>query len=158
MTLNWLPSLLLMEDYGGNWERYFAAVYAVFAADFVDSKPMFQGRRLGLKRHPEYDGKSATFWHMISTGTDEAERIPDIRRCERMRWPKPIIENDQSPDLKVWTEKRGSNNRVHLWCEAESYLVVLDDRIDYVLPWTAYFVEQQHERNKLNKRWLRSQS
>lgn len=158
MTVNWLPPLLLMEDYGGNWERYFAAVYAVFAADFVDSKPMFQGRRLGLKRHPEYDGKSATFWHMISTGIDEAERIPDIRRCERMRWPKPIIENDQSPDLKVWTEKRGSNYRVHLWCEEEGYLVVLDDRTDYLLPWTAYFVEQQHERNKLNKRWLRSQN
>ena len=53
MTVNWLPPLLLMEDYGGNWEHYFSAVYAVFAADFVDSKPMFQGRRLGLKRHPE---------------------------------------------------------------------------------------------------------
>jgi len=158
MTVNWLPPLLLLEDFGGNWERYFAAVYAVFAADFVDNKPTYQGKRLVLKRHPEYDGKSATFWHMISTGTNEAERIPDIRRCERMRWPKPIIENVQSPDVKVWTEKRGSNNRVHLWCEEEGYLVVLDDRIDYLLPWTAYFVEQQHERNKLNKRWLRSQN
>lgn len=158
MTVDWLPPLLLMEDYNGNWERYFAAVYAVFSADFVISKPTFQGRRLGLKRHPEYDGKSATFWHMISTGTDEAERIPDIRRCERMRWPKPIIENDQSFDLKVWTEKRGSSIRVHLWCEAEGYLVVLDDRTDYLLPWTAYFVEREHERTKINKRWLRAQT
>lgn len=151
MTVDWLPLLILMEDYGGDWERYFAAVYAVFSADFVNSKPTFQGRRLGLKRHPEHEGKSATFWHMISTGMSEADRIPDIRRCERMRWPKPIIENDQSSDLKVWSEKRGSSNRVHVWCEAEGYLVVLDDRTDYLLPWTAYFVEREHERTKINK-------
>lgn len=157
MAVTWLPSLLLLENFSGNWERYFATIYAAFVADFVDSKPVFQGRRMGLKRYPEYDGKSATFWHMISEGKVEAERTPDLRRCERIKWPRPFIENDQSPDLKVWSEKRGSNNRIHLWCEAEGYLVVLDDRTDYILPWTAYYVQYDHERRKINKRWQRGQ-
>ena len=70
----WLPALLLLEDHHGDWLRYFEAVYAAFEQDFVMSKPEFRGKRLGLKRHPEYDGKSATFWHMMSTGEDEAEQ------------------------------------------------------------------------------------
>lgn len=156
MAMSWLPSLLLFNDYNGNWESYLTAVYSAFKADFVDSKPFFQGRRLGLKRYPEYDGKSATFWHMISEGKEEAERTPDLRRCERIKWPKPIIENDSSADLKIWAEKRGSSNRIHIWCETEGYLVVLDDRKDYILPWTAYFVEYQHERVKMEKRWKRA--
>jgi len=30
-----------------------------------------------------------------------------------------------------------------------SYLVVVVDRGSYVLPWTAYYVEQEHSRTKL---------
>ncbi len=158
MTSAWLPSLVLFNDYDGDWNRYLNAVYSYFEADFAHSKPVFRGTRLGLKRHPEYDGKSATFWHMTSTGDDEIERIPDFHRCERVRWPKPIIENDQYPSLKVWAEARGENKRIHIWCEHEGYLVVLDDRGDYILPWTAFYVERDHERRKYNKRWERNRS
>ena len=151
----WLPDLILMESFGGNWERFFAAVYHIFEQDFVLSKPDFRGKRLGLKRHPEYDGKSATFWHMISMGEVEAEREPDLRRCERIRWPKPVIENSTDPALKVWAEPNGKNQRIHIWFEDEGYLVVLDDRRDYILPWTAFFIEREHQRKKYNKRWQR---
>ena len=92
---------------------------------------------------------------MISTGDVEEEREPDLRRCERIRWPKPIIENDSDPELKVWAEPRGKLQRIHIWFEAEGYLVVLDDRGEYILPWTAFFIEHEHERRKYNKRWKR---
>jgi len=49
------------------------------------------GKRLGLKRHPMTQNKEATFWHMIQEGSVESERIPDIRRCERIRWPRPSV-------------------------------------------------------------------
>lgn len=148
-----LPDLILMEEYDHNWERYLTAIYSIFESDFVDSKPIFQGRRLGLKRFPEHQGKSATFWHMTSTGNIEEDRIPDFRRCERIGWPKPIIENDTCTQLKVWAEPKGKNRRIHIWYEDEGYLVVLDDRIDYILPWTAFYVEREHEKRKYLKRW-----
>lgn len=151
----WLPALLLLEDYNGDWKRYFEAVYAAFEQDFVHSKPEFRGKRLGLKRHPEYDGKSATFWHMMSTGEDEAERLPDMRRCERIRWPKPVIGNSTDPVLKVWAEPKGNQRRIFIFLEEEGYLVILDDRGEYILPWTAYFIEYEHQRRKYNKRWQR---
>jgi hypothetical protein len=73
---DWLPPLVLLSDHGGYWHRYLDALYAWFKQDFIDSKPVFQGRRLGLKRHPMTDGKEATFWHMTSEGQDEENRTP----------------------------------------------------------------------------------
>ncbi len=153
MTPEWLPELICLEDFGGNWSDFFEFVYRCFHQDFVANKPSFRGRRLGLKRHPEYDGKSATFWHMISEGQNEENRTPDMRRCERIRWPKPIIERGTDPSLKIWAEPKGRNKRIHIWFEEEGYLVVLDDRGEYILPWTAFYIEREHQRRKYNKRW-----
>jgi hypothetical protein len=148
---DWLPPLVLFEDSRGDWEAYLAMLYAWFKQDFVDSKPEFQGRRLGLKRHPLTRGKEATFWHFIQEGEVEEDRTPDFRRCERIRWPKPIIEHDPEPSIKIWRNKRGSEERVCLWLEHESYLVILADRGTYILPWTAYPVEKPHQQRKLQR-------
>lgn len=92
---------------------------------------------------------------MISEGNDEAERLPDFRRCERIRWPRPIIENVADAELKVWREPNGSGHRVLIWFAEAEYLVVLDERKDYILPWTAYPVEREHQQRKLDRRWER---
>jgi hypothetical protein len=152
-TTVWLPPLVLFNAYGGDWQAYLEAIYAWFKQDFIDSKPVFQGRRLGLKRIPITHGKEATFWHMVQEGPIEDKRTPDFRRCERIRWPRPIIENDSDPAIKVWRNKRGSEERVCLWFAQEHYLVILADRGDYILPWTAYPVEQQHRQRKLEKEY-----
>ncbi|MES9892769.1 MAG: hypothetical protein ABW165_17320 [Candidatus Thiodiazotropha sp.] len=149
----WLPQLVLFSDYHGDWDPYLDAVYAFFRADFVDDKPFYQGRRLGLKRYPEARGKEATFWHMIQEGSIEEERTPDFRRCERIRWPRPIIENDADTVIKVWRNKRKGEDRVCLWFEQDSYLVILADRGKYILPWTAYPVEREHQQRKLQKEY-----
>ena len=155
-TPDWLPELELFSDYRGDWKLYLDAIYKIFCQNFIDSKPLFRGERLALKRHPIVDGKEATFWHMTSEGRIEAERIPDFRRCERIRWPRPVIENEHDPALKVWSEKRGSENRIHLWFESEGYLVVLSQRKTYTLPWTAFHVARPHQKEKYNKRWKRN--
>ncbi|MBE0436413.1 MAG: hypothetical protein IBX56_11490 [Methylomicrobium sp.] len=156
--IDWLPDLVLMEDSRGDWGAYLARVYQFFQQDFVDKKPSFQGKRLSLKRHPVIDGKEATFWHMISEGDIEEERTPDIRRMERIRWPRPIIENAREIQatlaIKVWRNIRRKNeSRILLWLEAEQYLVVLADRGDYILPWTAYQVTRSHQQRKLQKEY-----
>jgi hypothetical protein len=150
---DWLPPLVLFSDYGGDWQVYLDAIYNYFRQDFVDSKPVFQGRRLGLKRHPLAHGKEATFWHMIQEGAVEEDRTPDFRRCERIRWPKPIIEHDTDNVIKVWANQRQGDKRICLWFEQENYLVVLADRGNYILPWTAYLVEQPHRQRKLQREY-----
>ncbi len=149
----WLPPLVLFSEYHGDWDAYLDAIYEYFKQDFIDKKPRFQGRRLGLKRHPLTHGKEATFWHMIQEGSVEEERTPDFRRCERIRWPRPIIEHDNDSAVKIWRNERGREERVCLWFEQENYLVILADRGEYILPWTAYLVEQPHRQRKLLKEY-----
>ena len=145
----WLPSLVLLEDYRGNWDAYLNVIYAAFVRDFVESSPEFQGRRLGLKRYPMFEGKEATFWHMIQEGEEEQKRTPDFRRCERIRWPKPIIEHDADRTVLLWKNKRRTEERICLLFQPEDYLVVLADRGAYILPWTAYLVDRKHTKEKL---------
>jgi len=106
--------------------------YELFQKDFVRSKPMFNGVKLQLKRHPLTANKEATFWHIITEGKVESERTPCMRRCERIWWPKPVIENSQDPSLKVWSELKNGEKRIHLWFESEAYLVVLIERGGYI--------------------------
>ena len=150
---DWLPPLVLFSDYNGNWDRYLEAIYACFKQDFIDSTPVFQGRRLGLKRLPMTNGKEATFWHMTSEGTNEEHRTPDFRRCERIRWPKPVIENSKDPRVKCWVAIKRNEDRIHIWLEDEDYVVVLADRRGFLLPWTAFLITREHMRKKLRKEY-----
>ncbi len=150
---NWLPKLVLFEDYGNDWQRYLDAVYAAFVEDFVHSRPAsVLGKRLALKRHPLRQGREATFWHFTTEGQVEEERLPDLRRCERIRWPRATIEAEESLVYR-WSNKRGSDTRILLALDDFSYVVVLADRGDYVLPWTAYTVEREHRREKLRREY-----
>lgn len=151
----WLPQLEPLSSHGGDWQKYLANLYNIFCADFLESRPVFRGTPLALKRHPVIAGKEATFWHIISEGAVEEERVPSMRRCERIRWPRPSIENCDEENVKIWTEDRGNERRTHVWLESESYLVVLNHRKGYTLLWTAYVVEHSHQCRKLNQRYER---
>ena len=151
--IDWLPALVLLEQYEGDWERYIKAVYQYFKTDFIDSKPQFENKNVELKRYPLLNQKEYTFWHCTSEGEKEQERIPDIRRCERIRWPRPIIEHWDDQAIRCWRNKRGSNKRILLWFYHEDYLVVLAERNKYVLLWTAYPVTYEHTKEKLMKEY-----
>lgn len=144
-----LPNIITLEDYDGDITKYLEAVYQVFKRDFIINPPSFEGKRLALKKHPYVDGKEYTFYHFTHDGKVESERIPNFRRLERMPFPKPMIDNSSHPYLKVWRNKRGQKERVLIYHEDEHYLVVLEDRGDYILPWTAYLVEHGHRQRKI---------
>lgn len=149
----WMPELITLPQYHGNWDNYLAATYAAFAQDFLGARPLYDGKRMGLKRHPMSFDKEATFWHFVSKGAVEVDREPDFRRYERIKWPRAMIDHRADPAVKRWTETRGRAERIHLWCEDAMYLVVLDEHDEYVLPWTAYPLQYDHEAAKLNRKW-----
>lgn len=160
MSADWLPELMLLEHSDGHWQRYVERLHEQFRADFVNSKPGWPGKPVHLKRHPEYEGKSATFWHMISEGEVESDRTPDMRRCERIAWPRPVMDefDDAWPGstgcrVAWWIEMRGKEPRYHLAPDDFSYVVVVADRGTFVLPWTAYHVEHAWRRQKLERKW-----
>jgi len=148
---DWLPELVL---FCGNWESYEEKIYSIFLNDFVKSKPSFAGKPVNRKRYPEYKGKDFAFWHLVSEGAKEEERIPDLRRCERIRWPRAII--DRYLDIKhvkTWKNKRGTEIHICLWLEAHEHLVVLAERKAYYLLKTSYPVFEEHRKKKLRKEY-----
>jgi hypothetical protein len=151
--IDWLPPLEILDQHERNWNRFLDAIYKIFRQDFVDDSPVFRGIRIGLKKHPVSQGKEATFWHIISEGDSEENRKPDLRRCERIRWPRVIIEHAGHMDLKVWQNQRKGEDRILLFLEKENYLVVLAKRKTYILLWTAYLITEEHNRRKLIKEY-----
>src|SRR5690242_13189534 len=113
----WLPPLTCLHDFNGDWDRYEAALYEIFRRDFAGADLTYTGLPVRLKRYPLLDGKEATFWHLISEGAVEGERLPDLRRCERIAWPRALIEHASDPCLKVWGNTRKGETRVCLWLE-----------------------------------------
>lgn len=154
MAISWLPPLVTFAEYGGNWDAYLQAIYGHFCQDFhCTPPPEFNGTTVRLKRHPMEAGKEATFWHFVSTGATEADRDIDLRRCERIRWPRALMDNVLDPELLVWDEPRGSEIRTHILCEEHRYLLVVANRSGFVLPWTGYPLDHANQVDKLIKRW-----
>jgi hypothetical protein len=152
----WLPRLVTLTEAGGDWNEYVEQVYAWFYNDFIASQPSFKGRRCVCKRHPQIRGKAATFWHVISEGPVEEDRLLDLRRCERIRWPKPMIERFPERGIVIWPSPRPKDkNRISIALDDFSYVVVLADRSQYLVLWTAYCVAQENRQQKLRREYER---
>lgn len=136
-----VPALL---PFGGDWKAYETDLYAIFLAEIAQGGLMFRGDRVSCRRLPETEGKWAAFWHLIQQGPVEDDRLPDMRRCERLRWIKYVIEAwNTDGDIQWWENKRKSETSVLLWYH-EEYLVILARRDGYWLLKSAYETHQAH--------------
>jgi len=153
---DWLPPLVRLEDHGGDWKRYINEVFAVFYRDFIQSQPQLDGRWVRCRRDPMFDGKEAGFWHCMSEGGDEANRMPDLRRCERIPWTRAVIEHARGSWVDHWTNRRGSDTRHLLWFR-EEFLVVLAERMrgrdgfQYLQLITTYCTTEESRKRKLRR-------
>ena len=96
---------------------------------------------------------------MISKGPGrETERGIDLLRCERIAWPRKIIDLVNLKDDKVvsWCNKRKEKRRQLLALSDFGYLVVLEMRSTYFLLWTAYCINEGYERTKKKNEYLNS--
>lgn len=67
---------------------------------------------------------------------------------ERIRFPKFIIKSCPHSELLVWEKRIRRDKRIHILNEEERYLVVLTRRKDYLLFWTAFYIEHNHTLRK----------
>lgn len=147
------PDLIFLNDYAGDFKSYFTAVYTIFENDFIKSQPKYEGLKVSAQKHPEVDGIHRTFYHITHQGEDEQNREPDIRRMERIRFPKFVITNYSHLELLVWEKNLGRDDRIHILNEEERYLVVLTKRKEYLLFWTAFYIEDNHTLKKKIKEY-----
>ena len=148
-----LPKLLLLNDYEGDWEKYIDEVYKEFSSDFLINKVMFRGKVVKVRKTPIFKGKEIGFWHATSAGNEENDRLPDLRRCERIKWIRKLIECKKREDIREWETRRGSDKRFLISLNDFSYVVVLAKRKSYYQFITAFYVEKAHRKIKLEKEW-----
>lgn len=168
MTPHWTPELVTkspIEDFAVYEDR----IYAIFRHDFIDSHPSFDGLRVSVRRQKEEtDGKWAGFFHITSVEDyTTGERNVDLRRCERIRFPRKTIDNAKDcPQCHyevcdaplIWRKHKHGHDRLYILIESERYLVVLEPHKDrgYCMLVTAYYVDHDHSFNKLLKEYDQS--
>jgi hypothetical protein len=132
------PDLVPFNAFGGDWTAYETELYRLFTSEIARGQIQFRGVSVNCRRLPETAGRWASFWHLVQEGRVEDDRTPDLRRCERIRWVRWVIENAPThSEIDEWQNIRGTETNTLLWYR-EEYLVVLAQRGDYWLLKTAY--------------------
>jgi len=150
--ISWLPELILLEDYNGDWEKYNDALYEIFRNDFIINKQIFKKMPVSIKTTLT-NGKEETFWHITS-------EKGELERCKRIKWPKAILDNYSDSVIRIWRNERPRGRyNVLLWLAFDNndeydYLVVLGERKGYFHFITAYTIEFSHRKRKLMKEYL----
>jgi len=139
-----LPELVYFH---GDWDRYVEELYEIYMREIVNGGLTFKGFPVKCQYRPSALGKGYGFWHVISDGSVEEDRIPDLRRCERIKWISWLIQNVENDSrITWWQNKRGSNPHVVIWIEAEDFAVILAKRSKYYLLKTAYCVSKRRKK------------
>lgn len=126
-------------------------LYKVFQKDFIESKPCYRSYTVWFFPEKE-DGKEVVFWHLTSRkDNNTGERLPDLRRSERLPWARPMIDNPDKPEVLDWDyEEDDGTVKTYVWLKDYDYLVILkkyrngDRRLI-----TSFWIEYQNFRDKL---------
>lgn len=144
----WLPPIFSANPWTN---ETFDRLYAIFQRDFKESQPKYEGKAVWFFPEME-DGKEVIFWHMTSRD-DKAtgERLPDLRRSERLPWARPMIDNSKQPEVLAWDyEEADRTVKTYVWLKNHDFLVLLkkykDGRRRLI---TSYYIDQPHYRRKL---------
>lgn len=138
MKLYPLPNPIYFQDYDGNWTNYQKKLHGIFLGTILN-KLTFLGLPVRCRYFQPINKKHRSFWHLISEGSkNDEERIPDLRRCERLPWISHMIKNSHNKEIKCWENNRNKNTNTILWLPPESYMVILSKRKDHYLLLTAY--------------------
>ncbi len=149
------PELL---PFSGEWPAYEEIIYEAFLESFVRPNVEFRGWKVSAQFRPETRGKGFSFWHTISEAPDpnnrnEDERIPNFRRCERIRWIRWVIENAGTEGFLWWENIRGRDTHVVIWAREHDFAVVLGKRQDFFVLKTAYAEIKPHRRKTFEAEW-----
>ena len=118
---------------------------------------MYDGRVVWFFPEME-DGKEKIFWHLTSRDDKEAgERLPDLRRCERLPWVRPMLDYHCKPEILAWDHLEGDGTiKTYVWLENYDFIVILKKYEDGGRRLvTSFWVEYENTKSKLRKKYTR---
>lgn len=151
---DWLPGIIEREaDDANGWRMFEEEVYSQFEWDFVKSKPTLEGKPVYIELE-KIDGKEKSFWHVVTRDfLQNGDRVLEPIRAERIGWIRAMIESRNHPQIRTWDRVKNEKLRRYIWLFEFDHLVVLGEGRTAWWLVTAFWVEFEHERRKLEKEW-----
>ena len=150
----WLPPMALVNPWN---EQTFDALYRIFREDFIESRPIYEGHPVWIFPDVE-DGKEVIFWHLTHRLDRAAgERIPDLRRCERLPWVRPLIDNSIEPEVLAWDYEEGDGSvKTYVWLENHDFLALMKKYANGTRRLlTSFFIDYPRYSDKLRKKYAK---
>jgi len=139
--LEWLPGKANINPWT---EDTYELLYEIFCRDIRDYDLRYIGNNVWIFPDTE-DGKEKVFWHLTTRSskikkiprrkrkfypesqTDtETERLPDLRRCERLPWVKPLVEHPSESEVLAWNYKEGDQTiKTYVWLKDYDFVVIM---------------------------------
>lgn len=149
---DWLPGLFSVNPWS---DETYELLYAIFHADFIARKVNHNGFAVIIPKAKE-EGKETTFWHITTREEKkQVERLPDHRRCERLPWLKPMLENSDRVEVLAWEYTEGDGViKVYVWLKEYDYVAIMKKLSKgRLILLTAFWVEYESMKRKLIKKY-----
>jgi len=160
--------LKTLDLFHGDYERYDNFLYyKIYLQQLTKPALLFNNKQVKFKKFPIECEKEQAYFHLTTKAASKdvplSNREPDLRRCERLHWIRPIIETNHmksctQPCFLCFEEEINGKNRINLFNKEERYLIVLEDRTDYFLLITAFYIDTDYYLKSIMKRYARSVS
>lgn len=165
--MNNLPLGSPLPEPGPERVLYLDRLHREFLRNLVESSVQWapSDSPLTCRRVPEIEGKHGSFWHCISGGKgEEAYRIPESARCQRISWLRPMLEafNELFPEPRgstiLWwisDREKSSQHRYVISLLDFSYVVIIDDHLErnFATLVTTIYIERDKRRKKLEREY-----
>ena len=167
---DWLPEIASVNPWT---ENTYEMLYAIFCRDIRDCNLLYNGNDVWIFPDTE-DGKELIFWHLTTRGvkrqktprrkrkyypewqTDtKTERLPDLRRCERLPWIKPLLEHPSEPEVLTWDYEEGDRTiKTYAWIKDNDFVVIMkkypDDKRRLI---TSFYVDKSFKRKDFERKY-----
>lgn len=154
------PQLVLMSGFGSK-DEFLEFVFKTFLGDFVHNITKFRGQKIFLRKRPtgsingvDYDW---TFHHIITKENTRNNNIREFNqgRAERIQFPKFYVNQCQllGSGFKIWSRSKNNEIKYYIADNSFDYLVILSQRRDYIMLLSAFLVETDNYKYKLNKEY-----
>lgn len=165
MHCKWLSEMFPYPDWN-NFNCYENKLYQKFKNDIIEGRLIFLNKKINIRREPFYKGKEEIFYHITCSSinhSDMEDRSPSTDRMIRVPWIRDIIKNspcqhnccESKPIL--WKELfKNGNYRYQIYFNR--YLIVIEERENYCLLITAFYVEKEYYHKGLLKRYRKAEN
>ena len=164
----WLPAQI---PFGGDWDTFIRTLYKIFERDFKQSNPSHKGKAVWHDRRKDPSdgyGYEEGFWHLTTkdewvydqtTRTNRRDRVPDLRRSERLPWCRPVLDHSADSSILAFNHKENNGQiRTYIWLKDWDYVVILRPwkTRKYGTVWmlvTAFFMDYRNARNNMRLKY-----